>query len=64
MFVVADDDQVIYQWNGANPKRLQQFVKDYEPTVLQMPTNYRCPGEVVEMAKSLTQKRLNPVQVA
>ena len=23
LFVVADDDQVIYQWNGANPKRIK-----------------------------------------
>lgn len=53
VFVVADDDQVIYQWNGANPQRLQQFARDYEPVVLQMPTNYRCPGEVVEMANRL-----------
>lgn len=53
VFVVADDDQVIYQWNGASPKRLQQFADDYGPAVLQMPTNYRCPGEVVEMANRL-----------
>jgi DNA helicase-2/ATP-dependent DNA helicase PcrA len=53
VFVVADDDQVIYQWNGASPQRLQQFAKDYEPAVLQMPTNYRCPSEVVGMANRL-----------
>lgn len=53
VFVVADDDQVIYQWNGASPQRLQQFARDYEPAVLQMPTNYRCPSEVVEMANRL-----------
>ncbi len=53
VFVVADDDQVIYQWNGASPQRLQQFARDYEPVVLQMPTNYRCPSEVVEMANRL-----------
>ncbi|MCJ2024463.1 ATP-dependent helicase [Methylobacterium sp. J-067] len=59
LFVVADDDQVIYQWNGASPQRLQQFAKDYEPALLQMPTNYRCPGEVVEMANRLvTNNRL------
>lgn len=53
IFVVADDDQVIYQWNGASPQRLQQFAVDYQPVVLQMPTNYRCPSEVVEMANRL-----------
>lgn len=53
VFVVADDDQVIYQWNGASPQRLQQFALDFQPHLLQMPTNYRCPGEVVEMANRL-----------
>lgn len=53
VFVVADDDQVIYQWNGASPRRLQQFANDYQPAILQMPTNYRCPSEVVEMANQL-----------
>lgn len=29
LFVVADDDQIIYQWNGASPKRLQDLRRDY-----------------------------------
>src|SRR3546814_16549252 len=49
----SDLDQVIYQWNGASPQRLQQFANDYEPAILQMPTNYRCPSEVIEMANRL-----------
>lgn len=53
VFVVADDDQVIYQWNGASPKRLQDFRTDFEATILQMPTNFRCPEEVVLMANRL-----------
>lgn len=58
LFLVADDDQVIYQWNGANPKRLQQFATDYQPAVLQMPTNFRCPREVVAMANGLVAHNL------
>jgi DNA helicase II / ATP-dependent DNA helicase PcrA len=53
LFIVADDDQIIYQWNGASPQRLQQFTTDYGPAVLQMPTNFRCPSEVVSMANRL-----------
>ncbi len=53
VFIVADDDQIIYQWNGASPKRLQQFAEDYDPAIVQMPTNFRCPSEVVAMANSL-----------
>jgi DNA helicase-2/ATP-dependent DNA helicase PcrA len=53
LFVIADDDQIIYQWNGASHKRLQDFLRDYEPQIVQLPTNYRCPPEVVELANNL-----------
>ena len=53
LFVVADDDQIIYQWNGADPKRLQALDTDFGVTVLQLPENYRCPPKVVEAANSL-----------
>jgi len=53
LFVVADDDQIIYQWNGASHKRITEFMKDYAPRVIQLPMNYRCLPEVVELANNL-----------
>jgi DNA helicase-2/ATP-dependent DNA helicase PcrA len=53
LFVVADDDQIIYEWNGASPQRLQQLREDYGTEVIQLPTNYRCPPAVVELANLL-----------
>ncbi len=53
LFVVADDDQVIFQWNGADPKRLEAFKNDYQPAVIQLPDNYRCPQQIVELANRL-----------
>lgn len=53
VFVIADDDQIIYQWNGASHQRLQEFLQDYAPHIVQLPTNYRCPSEVVELANHL-----------
>ena len=32
-FVVADDDQMIYQWNGAGPERIEALREDYRMTV-------------------------------
>jgi len=55
IFVVADDDQIIYQWNGASHERLKQFVKDFDAKVLQLPANYRCPRSIVELANRLIQ---------
>ncbi|MDD5210570.1 MAG: ATP-dependent helicase [Elusimicrobiales bacterium] len=53
LFIVADDDQIIYQWNGASHKRLEEFATNYSPQVLQLPMNYRCPPEVVDLANNL-----------
>ena len=53
LFVVADDDQIIYQWNGADPRRLHSLREDFGVTVLQLPENYRCPPQVVDVANKL-----------
>jgi DNA helicase-2/ATP-dependent DNA helicase PcrA len=53
LFVVADDDQIIFQWNGADPKRLEELKHDYDPQIIQLPENYRCPEEVVDVANRL-----------
>jgi DNA helicase II / ATP-dependent DNA helicase PcrA len=53
LFIVADDDQIIYQWNGASHKRIEEFINDYSPAVMQLPVNYRCPSQVVELANNL-----------
>lgn len=58
VFVVADDDQIIYQWNGASHKRLLQFRGDYGADIIQLPVNYRCPSTVVRLANSLISHNL------
>jgi DNA helicase-2/ATP-dependent DNA helicase PcrA len=52
-FVVADDDQIIYQWNGASPERLRELRDDYNMRVVQLPMNYRCPPSVIRLANNL-----------
>jgi DNA helicase-2/ATP-dependent DNA helicase PcrA len=53
LFVVADDDQIIYAWNGASTDRLRALQRDFGVTLLQLPENYRCPEEVVRVANAL-----------
>jgi DNA helicase-2/ATP-dependent DNA helicase PcrA len=53
LFAVADDDQIIYQWNGANYKQIQSYLSDFSAQVIQLPTNYRCPAAIVEAANRL-----------
>lgn len=53
VFAVADDDQIIYQWNGASFKQIQRFRADFSPQELQLPTNYRCPPAIVAAGNQL-----------
>ena len=53
VFAVADDDQIIYQWNGASFKQIQSFLADFSGELIQLPTNYRCPPAIVEAANRL-----------
>lgn len=58
LFVVADDDQIIYQWNGASPERLASLRADFGMHTIQLPANYRCPPEVITLANHLIKNNL------
>jgi DNA helicase-2/ATP-dependent DNA helicase PcrA len=53
VFAVADDDQIIYGWNGASYQQIQSFLADFSAELIQLPTNYRCPAAIVEAANRL-----------
>ena len=53
VFAVADDDQTIFEWNGANVRRIGELVRDFSCDVVQLPTNFRCPPRIVEAANRL-----------
>ncbi len=53
IFIVGDDDQIIYQWNGASPARISELERHYDLKTIQLPENYRCPAEVVDLANAL-----------
>lgn len=55
-FVVADFDQVIYEWRGARPQNVNSFISDNEFKVYPMGENFRCPKLVVDFSASLISK--------
>ncbi len=61
LFVVADDDQIIYQWNGASPKRFRDLRTDYDVRVIALPENYRCPPSIVSLANRLIERNVTRV---
>lgn len=62
LFIVADDDQLIYQWNGASPNRIKNFIKHYSPKIFQLPVNYRCPPEIVDLANNLIKNNFSRLE--
>ena len=53
LFVVADEDQIIYQWNGASPERLLALRSDFGMAVIQLPENFRCQPRIIQLANNL-----------
>jgi len=54
IFVVADEDQSIYAWRGANPENIRRFIKDFvidAPIFLEK--NYRCGKNIMDTAFEL-----------
>lgn len=53
LFVVADDDQAIFEWNGANVHQIEDLVHHFSCEVMQLSTNFRCPPVIVDTANRL-----------
>jgi DNA helicase-2/ATP-dependent DNA helicase PcrA len=52
---LVDPKQAIYVWNGADPKYLDLFQRDFRAKRIEMTENFRCAKTVVHAAR-----RLNP----
>lgn len=58
--VVADDDQSIYSWRGAEPSYLLNFKEVYpEAATLFMEQNYRSSREIVSAANAFIKRNMN-----
>lgn len=53
VFMVADENQSIFGFNGASPKFVTRFGRDFAATRLPLTSNFRCGGEIVEAANRL-----------
>jgi DNA helicase II / ATP-dependent DNA helicase PcrA len=62
LFVVADDDQSIFSWRGANPRNIDLFKHDFaQEQVIVLTENYRSRPEILAQAAMLISQnpRLN-----
>ncbi len=63
IFVVADDDQSIYAWRGANPENIRNFIADFrieKPLLLK--ENYRSGQSIIDAGQLILQEtdRIEP----
>jgi DNA helicase-2/ATP-dependent DNA helicase PcrA len=58
VFMVADPDQLINRWMGADRKNLDRFVSEFGATTLHLSTNFRCADRIVEAANRLLARDL------
>lgn len=55
VFVVGDDDQAIYRFQGANVENLLSFYDHYKPDVILLQENYRSSQTIIDAARVLMQ---------
>ncbi len=53
VMAVGDDDQAIYEFQGANYSNLRDFQEYYQAEVITLRDNYRSTGEILSLSKSL-----------
>jgi len=53
LFIVADEDQLIFEWNDARFEYLMSLVKKYKAETIQLYESYRCPPKILKVANLL-----------
>ena len=53
VFIVGDDDQSIYRFQGANMNNILEFADKYNPTEIVLDNNYRSDQKILDWAKML-----------
>lgn len=59
IMAVGDDDQAIYEFQGATPTNLSDFQKHYNAEVLALTENYRSTQEILDFSKNIIDQAPN-----
>lgn len=61
LFVVADENQCIYEWNNASIRILKKMLDKYKMETKTLNYCYRCPQEILDIASQIIQKSSNTI---
>ncbi len=53
LFAVADEDQLIFEWNEARLETLNRICTDFQAKVIYATLSHRCPSNIVEAANAV-----------
>lgn len=53
LFIVADEDQLIFEWNDARFEYLVSLIKKYKAETIQLYESYRCPYHILKVSNLL-----------
>jgi DNA helicase-2/ATP-dependent DNA helicase PcrA len=62
LFIVADEDQLIFEWNEARFEYLLDLIEKYGAATIQLYESYRCPPKILEAANNLIKN--NKIRIA
>lgn len=55
LFIIGDRNQSIYSWRGANPENIDDFIKEFNPSICSLTFNYRSSSEIITHANTFLQ---------
>jgi DNA helicase-2/ATP-dependent DNA helicase PcrA len=61
LFVVGDDDQSIFRFQGANLENIYEFVQKYQPKVITLNNNYRSHQTILDSSQCVIEKNKNRI---
>jgi len=61
LFVLANEDQLIFEWNDTRFEYLISLINKYNVTTIQLYESYRCPLKILEIANRLIKNNKNRV---
>lgn len=59
IFMVGDTDQSIYQWRGAKPSQVADYIKNNNCKVYRLTKNYRCTANITNIASNIISNNKN-----